>query len=280
MTTAAVQPDAAPPVRSTFASAALTLWHRELVRFFRQRNRVISALATPIVFWLLLGSGLNRSFMVRPEAGGQAGEGIGYLAYFFPGALVLILLFTAIFSTISVIEDRREGFLQGVLLAAAPRLAIAMGKILGGASIATIQGTLFLLVWPLVGGFPGFGAALAALVLMFVLAIALTALGLCIAWPMDSTAGFHAIMNLFLMPMWFLSGAVFPVTEAPIWLRVVMYSNPLTYGHTLLATTLHGGNAAGAAVSVPVAAGLLVLSGLALVVLAGYMVQRPRRAGA
>ena len=258
--------------------AALTLWQREMVRFFRQRNRVIGALATPIVFWLLLGSGLNRTVMIPPPAGAEAGEGLGYLAYFFPGALVLILLFTAIFSTISVIEDRREGFLQAVLVAPVPRLAIVMGKVLGGASIATIQGTVFLLLWPIVGGFPGIGAAVGAIGVMFVLAMALTALGLCIAWPMDSTAGFHAIMNLFLMPMWFLSGAVFPVSEAPIWLRAVMYVNPLTYGHTVLASTLHGAH--GAAVPVGVAAALMLVSGVVLVALACWIVQRPRRGGA
>ncbi len=242
---------AAPAVaRGSLWAAAGTLWQREMVRFFRQRNRVIGALATPIVFWALLGSGLNHSFkMASANGSGAAGSAaaghMGYLAYFFPGTLVLILLFTAIFSTISVIEDRREGFLQAVLVAPVPRLAIALGKVLGGASIATIQGVLFLMLWPIVGQWPGVGAAIAAVAVMFALAMALTALGLCIAWPMDSTTGFHAIMNLFLMPMWFLSGAVFPVATAPLWLRVVMYANPLTYGHTVLSATLNGADARG-----------------------------------
>lgn len=275
--------NAAAPARAggSLMGAAGTLWRREMVRFFRQRNRVISALATPIVFWLLLGSGLNRTFQVAVENGaaGGAPDGIGYLAYFFPGALVLILLFTAIFSTISVIEDRREGFLQAVLVAPVPRLAIVGGKVLGGASIATIQGTLFLLVWPLVGAWPGMGAALVAVATMFVLAMGLTALGLCIAWPMDSTTGFHAIMNLFLMPMWFLSGAVFPVATAPWWLRGVMYANPLTYGHAVLADVLHGGATPGLALPTWVAAIVMVASGAALIVLAAWLVNRPRRGG-
>ncbi|MEX0655642.1 MAG: ABC transporter permease [Phycisphaeraceae bacterium] len=271
---------APPAARSGLCLATLTLWRREMVRFFRQRNRVIGALATPVVFWLLLGSGLNRAF--APEGAGAANDAdsIGYLAYFFPGTLVLILLFTAIFSTISVIEDRREGFLQGVLVAPASRLAIVMGKVLGGASIATLQGTLFLLLWPVVAGWPGVGPMAAAVGVMFVLAVGLTALGLCIAWPLDSTTGFHAIMNLFLMPMWFLSGAVFPIATAPAWLQAVMYANPLTYGLSTLAFTLQGADSPAIA-PLPVAANvaLMLAACVVLVTAATWLVARPRGNG-
>ena len=279
-------PDAAAPTpraaRGTLLGAAGTLWRREMLRFFRQRSRVVGALATPIVFWAVLGSGLNESFRVAAGASGNAAagaEGIGYLAYFFPGALVLMLLFTAIFSTISVIEDRQAGFLQAVLAAPVPRLAIVMGKMLGGASIATLQGLVFLALWPVVGAPPGVGALLIAIGVMFALALGLTALGLCIAWPMDSTTGFHAIMNLFLMPMWFLCGAVFPLATAPIWLRVVMYANPLTYGHTALAGALHGGAAPGQPISTGVAFALMMVAGALLTGLACWLVTRPRRGG-
>src|SRR3982751_6762074 len=124
---------------------ALSLCHRELVRFLRQRHRIIGALATPIVFWLLIGAGMNRSFK-SDVPGGE-----NYLHYFFPGTVLMILLFTAIFSTISVIEDRREGFLQGVLVAPVSRMSIVLGKILGGTVLAFGQGLLFLLLAPLVG---------------------------------------------------------------------------------------------------------------------------------
>ncbi|MFA9479923.1 ABC transporter permease [Phycisphaerales bacterium AB-hyl4] len=275
----ATAPPAAPAAANgSLALATMTLWRREMVRFFRQRNRVIGAFATPVVFWLLLGSGLNRAFAV-PVAG-EAAESIGYLAYFFPGALVLILLFTAIFSTISVIEDRNAGFLQGVLVSPAPRLAIVLGKVFGGASIATLQGILFLLVWPIVGGWPGLGAMLLAVVVMFVLAVGLTALGLCIAWPLDSTAGFHAIMNLFLMPMWFLSGAVFPVVTAPLWLQVVMYANPLTYGLSVMAAVLQGVESpAIAPLPMGVNVAVMLVSCAALVGLATWIVGRTKRNG-
>ena len=112
-----------------------TLWKREIVRFFRQPFRVIGAVATPLIFWALLGSGFNRSFVMA-----GTDNHVGYLEYFFPGTIILVLLFTAIFSTISVIEDRREGFLQAILVAPIPRLAIVLGKVLGGATIASLQG--------------------------------------------------------------------------------------------------------------------------------------------
>ena len=147
----------------------------------------------------------------------------------------MILLFTAIFSTISIIEDRREGFLQSVLVAPVSRMAIVLGKVLGGTVLAFGQGMILLLLGLLLGSGAGlqptaFGL-LTAMGLMLVISFALTALGFCLAWRMSSTQGFHAIMNLFLMPMWFLSGALFPPrpdTFAP--LRVTMELNPLTYG--------------------------------------------------
>jgi ABC-2 type transport system permease protein len=249
-------------------AAAAALWWRELVRFLRQRNRVIGALGTPLVFWGLLGAGLSGS--VRGPV-----AGLGYIAYFFPGALVLILLFTAIFSTISVIEDRREGLLRAVLVSPAPRVAVVLGKVLGGATIATGQGVLFLLLWPAVGPWPGVAGMLAAVGAVVVLAVALTALGLCIAWRMDSTAGFHAIMNLFLMPLWLLSGAVFPFASAPAWQRAVMLVNPLTYGHTALGAALWGSEGPEGPVGPVVALGLtaaaagLLFAGAVGVVLRG-----------
>ncbi|GAB4194234.1 MAG: ABC transporter permease [Phycisphaeraceae bacterium] len=218
--------------------ASWALWRREMVRFFREKNRVASALLTPILLWVGLGGGLNRAF--SPLAPAEQTGGVGYMAYFFPGTLSMILLFTAIFSTISVIEDRREGFLQGVLVAPVPRLSIVLGKVLGGASLAMIQALIFMLFWPFVGSFPGIGSVIAAVGVLVLLAVSMTALGLCIAWPMDSTAAFHAVMMLVLMPMWFLSGAIFPVATAMPWLRVLMWLNPLTYGQAVLSRCLIG----------------------------------------
>jgi ABC-2 type transport system permease protein len=255
---------------------AAALWHREMVRFFRQKNRVASAFVTPLLLWVGLGAGLDRAFVTGADAAG----GTGYMAYFFPGTLSMIVLFTAIFSSISVIEDRREGFMQGVLVAPVPRLSIVLGKVLGGASIAMIQALLFLLLWPVVGGFPGFGAALSAAGVLAVMSVALSAAGLCIAWPMNSTAGFHAVMMLLLMPMWFLSGAVFPVATAMPWLRVPMWSNPMTYGQSVLSRALLGHDAVRTGLPVWGDVVLMLLFVLAVLALAATVVGRPRRDGA
>lgn len=226
----AVQPVAAPGL----VLPSLSLAQRELVRFIRQRNRVIGALLTPIVFWLLIGGGIGRSFAAPEVPGGD-----NFLLFFFPGTIVMILLFTAIFSTISIIEDRREGFLQSVLVAPVPRLAIVLGKVLGGGTLAFAQGLLFLLLAPLLGIRLSAAGFVLALVVMALLAVALTALGFCIAWRLSSTQGFHAIMNLLLMPMWFLSGAVFPASGSARPLVWIMAANPLTYGLAALRRAIY-----------------------------------------
>ncbi len=222
---------AAPVTPATPAAVALA--QREIVRFFRQRNRVVAAVVTPLVFWLMLGLGLDRALVVAaPADGNTSAEGVGYLAYFFPGVVVLMVLFTAIFTTISVIEDRREGFLQAVLVSPAPRWAVVLGKAIGGTVIAGLQAVAMLVLGLLLFDAPGVASLLAAVGVLLLIALGLTGLGLTFAWPMDSTAGYHAVMNLLLMPMWLLSGAVFPTTTAgPV--RWVMLANPLTYGQTL-----------------------------------------------
>jgi ABC-2 type transport system permease protein len=219
------------PLLSTYA-----LWWREQVRFFRQRSRVFGAFVQPLLFWVLFGAGLQASF--RPPTGGRP---VTFLEYFFPGTIIMVLLFTAIFSTISVIEDRKEGFLQGVLVAPVPRSTIVLGKILGGTTLALIQGTALLALGPLAGirlTIPGF---LEAVAIQFLVAFALTALSFCLAWRMDSTQGFHAIMTVLLMPMWLLSGSFFPVHGVPPYLAWVMHGNPLTYGTAAMRRVLSEG---------------------------------------
>src|SRR5690606_25857903 len=132
--------------------------------------------------------------------------------------VVMILLFTSIFATISIIEDRKEGFLQSVLVAPIPRATLVLGKIAGATTLGLVQGALFMLLAPLVVDISAAAIPLTILVLALV-AFGLTGLGYLIAWSMDSTQGFHAIMNLFLIPMWLLSGAVFPASGAPEWLQ-------------------------------------------------------------
>src|SRR5436190_18645127 len=213
---------------------AFTLWWREVVRFYRQRTRVVGVIASPVLFWLVIGSGFGTSF--RSGAGNQH-----YLDYFYPGALIMIVLFTSIFTMMSVIEDRKEGFLLSVLVAPVSRSAIVLGKVLGGTTLATVQGLIFLVFAPLVGVHIGVARLLLVAITVFLVSFALTALGFAIAWPMDSTQAFHAIINLFLIPLWLLSGALFPLENASLWLRVLMRINPLTYGVDALRQLLYPG---------------------------------------
>ena len=235
MTTQAV----AIPVRATAAKdelllPAFTLWWREIVRFYRQKSRVVGVIASPVLFWVAIGSGFGNS--LRP---GASGESQPFLNYFFPGALIMIVLFTSIFTMMSVIEDRKEGFLLSVLVAPVSRSAIVLGKVMGGTTLATIQGLVFLVFAPLVGVHMSVGTFLLVVLTVFLVSFALTALGFAIAWPMDSNQAFHAIINLFLIPMWMLSGALFPLSGASQWLRVLMEINPLTYGVQALRDLLY-----------------------------------------
>lgn len=217
----------------------VTLWWREMVRFCRQRTRLVGAFVQPLLFWILLGGGFSASF--RPPG---VPEGTGSVEYFYPGIITLILLFTAVFATISIVEDRREGFLQEVLVAPVARASIVLGQALGGTTLALLQGVLFLVLAPAAGISLSIPSVVAAVGVMFVVSFALTSLGLLIAWQMDSVQGFHAIMNLILIPIWLLSGAFFPASGVPAWLQWAMKFNPLTYGVAALRRCLYLGSPA------------------------------------
>ncbi|GIW94295.1 MAG: transport permease protein [Pirellulaceae bacterium] len=209
------------------ASAALA-W-REVIRFLRQRHRVVGALGQPLLFWLLFGAGMHRSFRL------DADSRMPFWQYYLPGTVLLVLLFTAIFATISIIEDRREGFLQGVLVAPVPRWVMVAGKLLGASLLAVGQALLLLALCAVWGIWLSPLGYLQAVLLLWVVSTAFGALGFVLAWRMDSTQGFHAVMNLVLMPMWLLSGAFFPVPAVEpgdlvqTGLHWVMRLNPVTY---------------------------------------------------
>jgi ABC-2 type transport system permease protein len=219
-----------------FILPLVSLMWRELIRFYRQKHRLLGALGTPLVFWLLIGTGLGASFHPPDSVMPHGATAIEYL---YPGTLVLILLFTAIFSTISIIEDRREGFLQSVLVAPASTAAIVLGKILGGTIVALLQGILFLLLAPWVGIKVTVISGLVLVSLVCLISFGLTALGLAMAWRMHSTQGFHALMNLVLIPLWLLSGAFFPASGAPHLLKWVLRLNPISYAVSSLRRGLY-----------------------------------------
>jgi ABC-2 type transport system permease protein len=209
---------------------AYTLWQREIVRFYRQKARVVGVIASPLIFWIVLGSGFAHSF--------SSGGSTQYLEYYFPGSVAMIILFTAIFSMMSLIQDRNEGFLLSVLAAPVSRSSIVLGKVLGGATLASIQGIVFLFFAPLVGAHLTATAIAIAVLVTVLISFELTALGFVIAWPMDSPQAFHAIVNLILLPLWMLSGALFPAGGASGWLGFCMRLNPLTYGVDALRNVL------------------------------------------
>ena len=247
---------------------AFTLWWREIVRFYRQTTRVIGVLASPFVFWLVIGSGFGTSF----RSGGGAGQQ-HYLDYFYPGALIMIVLFTSIFTMMSVIEDRKEGFLLSVLVAPVPRSAIVLGKVLGGTTLSAIQGMIFLLFAPFAGVHLDLVQILLVAVVVFLVSFALTALGFAIAWPMDSSQAFHGIINLFLIPLWLLSGALFPLAGASGWIRVLMRVNPLTYGVEALRDLLYPG----ASITFPLSSAMATLLLFSLVMFGTAFLMANRR---
>jgi ABC-2 type transport system permease protein len=246
---------------------AFTLWWREIVRFYRQKSRVVGVLASPLVFWVVIGSGFGTSFRSGAGQGQQ-----NYLDYFYPGALIMIVLFTSIFAMMSLIEDRKEGFLLSVMVAPVPRSAIVLGKVLGGTTLSAVQGMIFLIFAPFAGVHLEAAQLLLVGLVVFLVSFALTALGFAIAWPMDSTQAFHGIINLFLIPLWLLSGAMFPLARASGWIRVVMYMNPLTYGVEALRALLYPGTTA--TFPLPSAIATLLLFSLVMFSLAFYMANR------
>jgi ABC-2 type transport system permease protein len=205
---------------SVFLLATYTLWWREVIRFWREKVRLAAFVGTPLIFWFVLGSGF------------------GNLERFFPGALTLTVMFAAVFSTMSLIEDRREGFLLSMLVSPAPRGALVLGKISGIATLAWLQGLMFLAFLPATSFRPSFTAVLEACGLLFLISLTFTALGFVIAWRMESTQGFHAVINLLLMPLWMVSGALFPLNDAHNWMRWLMLANPMTYSLAALRRVL------------------------------------------
>lgn len=219
---------------NTARIAASALAKRELLRFLRQPTRILSSIGTPILLWVFVGAGMSRSFMMPDIAAGD----VPYSAYLLPGIVTMTLLFSTIFASISLIQDRQEGFLQSVLVSPVPSWAIVASKVLGGAAVAGGQAVLLLLAAPFIGLEPGVLGLIGAVIASAFTAIAIVALGLAAAWWIDSTAGFHGVMNMLLMPLWLLSGALFPVQGSSPWLAAAIHWNPLHWCHSAIAGCL------------------------------------------
>lgn len=207
-----------------------TLFLREMKLFIRQKNRMIGALLQPLIFWIIIGSGLNSSFKPASIVG------TNYSDFFFTGIVLMVIMFTSIFSTISVIEDKERGFMKGVLVAPVSRYSIVLGKVLGGSFLGLIHGGLFLLLLftPLINMPLSILGFLCLVLIIITLGSLLTSIGMCIAWNTDSIQGYHAFMSVLLFPLWIFSGAIFPINGTPPWLFWIMKINPLTHGLELL----------------------------------------------
>lgn len=212
--------------------ATWVLAKRELVRFLRQPTRLFGSLAQPLMFWFFMSSGFADSF--APQGGS-----VDYGEFFYPGIVLMLLLFAAVFSTITLIEDRNAGFLQGVLVAPVSRLSIVLGKIIGGTTIALIQAAIFLLFAPLAGIELTASMVLVLVAVCLLIGLGFTGMGFVVAWFMDTVAGYHAIMSVVFLPLWLLSGALFPLEGAAVWLEWVMRFNPVTYSMVVLRTAFY-----------------------------------------
>ena len=228
-TTAQRSPAVAAPLRGVSGSllgAIYIVWWRDLLRYWRDRARVAASLAQPLLYLIIFGTGLASSL----GGGFAAGTGIGYTQFIFPGVISMSVLFTSIFGAMSIVWDREFGFIRELLVAPIDRSAIAIGKTLGGATQAMIQGLILLVLAPFVGVTLDVRTVVEVVVLVFVLSFGLSAMGVALASAMRSMQGFQVVMNFLMMPMFFLSGALFPLVGLPGWMTVLTRLNPASYG--------------------------------------------------
>ncbi len=206
--------------------AIYMLWLRDLKRYWYDKPRIVASLGQPILFLFVLGTALSPSF--------KGPSGINFSEFIFPGIVAMTVLFTSIFSAMSIVWDREFGFLKEVLVAPISRWAIVIGKALGGSTVATLQGTLMLALAPIVG----IRFSLLSLPLifasMFLVALTMTSFGIVLAARMKEMEGFQVIVNFLIMPIFFLSGALFPLNNLPGWLSALTKIDPLTYGVDLM----------------------------------------------
>ncbi len=229
------------------------LWLRQLKRFTRKKASIVGALGQPLIFLLAIGFGLNP---IYAKAGGGS-----YIQFLAPGIIVMSVLFTSIFTGLEIIWDKQFGFLKETLVAPVPRYQILLGKILGGATVAMIQGTLVFIITLIVGFRPASIWSLPlAFLFLFLVAFVSAALGAAIAARLDDMQGFPLIFNFLVQPLFFLSGAIFPLNNLPWALDIITKINPFSYGVDGLRFAFSGANAFPPALSIAV----LVVSGLVM----------------
>ncbi len=244
-----------------FYRAVVIVWKRELIRFARSRMRVTTSLAQPVLYLFVFGVGLGRLI-------GNSIPGFDFKAFLFPGVVIMSIIFSAVFSAVSIVWDREFGFLREMLVAPVPRSGLVVGKALGGATVSTIQGGLVLVFAPFVGVRFSPVVLVEALAIMAIAAFTLTSFGIVVAARIQRIESFQAVMQFFLMPIFFLSGALYPIETLPTWLGVLAKLDPATYGVTALRRVMLGTGTAGAyGTSVTVLGRTLPLAGEVAVLL-------------
>ena len=200
------------------------IWARELIRLRRMPTRIVSSIAQPIIFLLVMGAGIGSL------VGNKGAGGVSYQVYIFPGILAMSIITSSLFSAMSIVWDREFGFLREMLVAPVTRGSLVLGKAVGGGSVSVAQGLILIVFAPFVGVTLTPFRVLALVVALLLLAFALTSLGIVLSSRINRMESFQMVMALVMQPMIFLSGAVFPLTSLPAWLAVLTRLNPATYG--------------------------------------------------
>ena len=259
--------------------AIYIIWYRDILRYWRDRWRLVASLAQPLLFLLVFGSGLSSAL----GGGFGRGTGISYIQFMYPGIIGMAILFTAIFGAMSIVWDREFGFLKEVLVAPIDRWAVAIGKSLGGTTQAMIQGLILLVLAPFVGVKLNLLTVVEVVPLAAVLAFGLASFGVMVASTLRSLQSFQVVMNFLMMPMFFLSGALFPLTNLPAWMTVLTRLDPASYGiDPIRRVVLAGSGPAnvyalslfGRVLAVPAEAGITFAFGLVMLAIAVVMFER------
>jgi len=237
---------------------------REFKKFLREKSRLISSLARPLLWLFLVGGGLSR---IVPTEGN-----ITYLQFFFPGIIGMTILFTSIFSAISIIWDKEFGYMKEMLVAPVSRVSIVVGKAVSGSVVSTIQATVVLFLFPVIGLKLSIPSIFLTIILSFIISFSITSIGILIATFYESFESFSVIMNFIVMPMFFLSGAMYPLKKLPPLFKWIAYLNPLTYGVDALKNVIITTEAGGMGADFPLSFDLAVVAAAtALFILLGTM---------